>query len=242
MDKPRLLLLIGMLAGHAAMAQVEIRGTVYDRSLQYAMRGVSVMGVSGTGTMTDSLGRYSIRLAPGDSLYFSYLGRSTSRFLVKEIPAGPFDMSLQVAVDTLPSVLVQPRNYRQDSLANREEYRNVFDFSPRYFTNMKMERRAGMGVGINMDMFFDAKHNRQMLKLQERLEEEEKETYVDHRFTRALVRRVTGLEAPALDTFMHQYRPSYDMLKSFETDYEFYKYIRESAQYFEPVWKRDHPD
>ena len=73
-----------------------------------------------------------------------------------------------MAVDTLPSVLVQPRNYRQDSLANLEEYRDVFNFSPRYFTNMKKWNwRAGMGVGINMDMFFDAKHNRQMLKLQE---------------------------------------------------------------------------
>jgi len=242
MDKPKLLLLTLVIAGRAAMAQVEIKGTVYDRSQQYAMRGVSVLGVSGKGTMTDTLGQYRIRLAPGDSLYFSYLGRSTSKFPVKDIPAGPFDMSLQVAIDTLPSVLVRPRNYRQDSLANREEYRDVFNYSPRYFTNMKMERRGGMGVGLNMDMFFDAKHNRQLLKLQERLEEEEKDTYVDHRFSRALVRRITGLEPPALDTFMHEYRPGYDMLRSFETDYEFYKYIRESAQFFEPIWKRDHPN
>ena len=232
-----------VLVGRVAFGQVEIKGTVYDRSQLYALPGVSVMGVSGAGTMTDSLGRYSIRLPAGDSIYFSYLGKFTTKFAVKGLAPGyPFDMSLQVWVDTLPTVLVRPRDYHQDSLANREEYRNVFDYSPHYLQNMKMERRGGMGVGINLDMLFDARSNRRMLALQDRLEWEEKDKYIDHRFTRALVRRITGLEPPALDTFMRQYRPSYETLKSFETDYEYYRYILDWSQFFERIWKREHPD
>src|SRR5579872_1775302 len=112
----------------AALGQVQINGTVYDRSMMYGMRGVSVLGASGTGTITDSLGHYHIKLTTNDSIYFSYLGRATSKFSVKDIPLGfPFDMSLEVAVDSLPSVFVQSSNYREDSLQNRKEYKKIFD-------------------------------------------------------------------------------------------------------------------
>jgi hypothetical protein len=233
MNLPKLrkgiIVVVFALSGGGAVGQVEIKGTVYDRSALYAMPGVSVLATSGAGTMTDSAGHYLIRLGRGDSLYFSYLNKFTAKFAVKDIPSVyPFDMSLQVDIDTLPSVFVRPRDYRQDSLANREEYRKVFDYSPDYLSNMKMpkgSRGGGMGMGFNLDMLFDAKKNRQMEALKSRLEWEEQDNYVDHRFTRALVRRITGLEAPALDSFMRIYRPSYEMIKSFETEYQFYKYI-----------------
>jgi hypothetical protein len=248
MDLPKLLsgniiLVVLVLASQVVCGQVEIKGTVYDRSQLYTLAGVSVMGTSGAGTMTDSLGRYRIRLASGDSLYFSYLGKFTSKFPVKDIPVGyAFDMSLQVGIDTLPSVFVRPKDYRQDSLANREEYRKVFDYSPNYLNNMKMERRGGMGMGFNLDLLFDAKKNRQLLTLRNRLEWEERENYVDHRFTRSLVRKITGLQPPAIDTFMRMYRPSYELIQSCETEYEFYKYIFDWGKTFSEAWKEEHPE
>jgi hypothetical protein len=232
-----------VLASPVVFGQVEIKGTVYDRSQFYTLPGVSVQGTSGAGTMTDSLGRYHIRLMPGDSLYFSYLGKFTSKFPVKDIPSGyPFDMSLQVGIDTLPSVFVRPRDFRQDSLANREEYRRAFDYSTNYINNMKMSQRGTMGMGFNLDLLFDAKKNRQMLSLQKRLEEEERDNYIDHRFSRALVRRITGLESPALDSFMRMYRPSYELIQSCETEYQYYKYIYEWGKTFSEAWKEEHPN
>src|SRR5882762_5250097 len=94
-----------VLLCNTVIAQVEIKGTVYDRSQLHPMPGVSVLGTSGMGTATDSSGHYSIKLPSGDSIYFSYLGKSTSKFPVKDIPDGlPFDMSLQVGVDSLPEI------------------------------------------------------------------------------------------------------------------------------------------
>jgi hypothetical protein len=81
-----------------------------------------------------------------------------------------------------------------------------------------------------------------MLALQKRLEWEEQDKYVDHRWNRAMVRRVTGLEPPKLDSFMRQYRPSYEFIKSCETDYEFYKYIQEWGRFFEENWKVLHKE
>jgi hypothetical protein len=184
------------LISQGALGQVEVRGTVYDRSQLFAMPGVSVLGTSGGGTMTDSNGHYSIRANPGDSIYF----------------------------------------YRYDSSENREEYRRVFDYQPDGIIG-----GASGGVGLNLDMLFSARKNRQMLALQRRLIEEEQDKYVDHRFNKTLVKKITGLQRPALDTFMRIYRPSYEFIQNCENDYEFYKYIKDCGLYFSRIWKEEHP-
>jgi hypothetical protein len=217
---------------------VEVKGTVFDRSQLFAMPGVSVMGTSGTGTWTDSIGHYSIRVRAGDSIYFSYLGKYTMKFPVRMIvPGYPFDMSLAVDVDSLPLVIVRPRLYRYDSLENRDEYRKVFEYQPDYLVG-----GSNGGVGFNLDLLFGAKKNRQMLALQRRLIEEERDKYVDHRFNKTLVKKLTGLQRPALDTFMRIYRPSYEFILGCENDYEFYKYIRDCGLYFSRVWRIRHED
>jgi hypothetical protein len=197
------------------------------------------MGTSGQGTMTDSTGQYHIRVHPKDSIYFSYLGRATVKFPVKTIATNyPMDISLAVTIDSLPLVVVRPKAYRYDSLENRDEYRKVFDYEPEGVVGPS---GSGMGVGVNLDMLFGARRNRQMLSLQRRLIEEEQDKYVDYRFNRVLVRKITGLEGSLLDAFMRQYRPTYDFIKNCENDYEFYKYIKDCGVYFTQIWKQDNP-
>ena len=165
------------------------------------MPGVSVVSTSGQGTMTDSTGQYRLRVSRKDLISFSYLGKATVKFPIRNIdPNSPMDISIAVAVDSLPLVVVRPKAYRYDSMENRDEYRKIFDYEPDYLAS-----GAG-GVGINLDMLFGARRNRQMLALQARLIEEEQDKYVDYRFNRPLVRRITGLDPPALDLFMRMYR------------------------------------
>jgi hypothetical protein len=231
-----------ILFNQMVIAQVQITGTVYDRSQRNAMPGVSVIGTSGGGTITDSLGHYSIRLRSEDSIYFSYLNKPTEKFPVKNIPAEqPFDISLEVEVEALQTVLVNSRIYRQDSLENRIEYEKIFDYGKNYITDVKSNRGRSMGVGVDFDMLFDGKKNRRILAFQKRLEQEEKDNYIDHRFTKALVKKLTGLEPPVLDTFMIQYRPSYEFIQSCETEYEYYKFIADWGKSFNELWKEEHP-
>jgi hypothetical protein len=207
-------IVLGLISATAS-GQVEIRGTVYDESKLFAMPGVSVLGTSGQGTTTDSVGQYHIVLHPGDSIYFSYLGRHTGMIPVSRIVRNyPLDMSLAVRIDSLPLVVVRPRPYRYDSAENRDEYRNVFDYQPE-------------------NVIFGARRNRQMLELQQRLIEEEQDKYVSYRFNKNLVKKITGLKGQELDTFMKVYRPTYDFIRNCENDYEFYRYIKESALYFQ---------
>jgi hypothetical protein len=70
-----------------------------------------------------------------------------------------------------------------------------------------------------------------MLAFQERLLLEEEEKYIDYRFNKALVRRLTLLEPPQLDSFMRAFRPSYAFAKEAD-DYQFRLYIKQAHYRF----------
>ncbi len=239
-----ILALLFVLPAIALMAQETISGTIYDSTQRYPLPGVSVMGTSGAGTTTDSLGNYIIKLPATDSIYFSYLGKATAKFPVKDIPQGlPLDMSLQVTIVSLPGVTVWPRDYGLDSIENRREYQRIFDYGGAgYVDNSKMRNGRAMGVGLDLDLLFNPRQERRMLAFQKRLIWEEQDKFVDHRYTRAMVKKITGLQPPALDSFMRIYRPGYEFVKSFQTDYEYYKYISDCGKAFIDNWKENHPD
>jgi hypothetical protein len=239
----RLLMAILFLSSRSAFGQVVITGTVYDNSQKYRMAGVSVQSTKGVGTSTDSTGHYRIRMDLDDSIYFSYLGKSTLRFPAREInPNQPFDMALAVSIDTLPVAYVRGSNYLLDSLETRKEYSQVFNYGKSYLNNFKTNGRGGVGVGLDLDLIFNGAENRRMEAFQDRLVWQENENYVDHHFSVSIVQRVTGLESPALDTFMVLYRPTKEFIQSCETEYQYYHYLREWSGYFADDWKSRHPD
>jgi hypothetical protein len=232
-----ILLLFLILLCHISVAQVVIRGTVYDKQARFGVPNVSVLSTSGIGTITDTLGHYSIKVPNSDSIYFSYLGRSTEKFLVNRLPPDqPLDLSLPVSVDMLPSVYVKPPSYHMDSLANRQENKKIFDFESEYLSTP-----GGFGVGVSFEAIFNAKKIKRLERFRSFLIRQEQDKYVDHRFSKALVRHITGLTSPALDSFMVEYRPTYETIQGFETDYDYYSYIKSCGQSFIAMWKQEHP-
>jgi hypothetical protein len=224
--------LLLLSSGQIVCSQIMIKGTVYDRSERFTIKGVSVMGTSGVGTLTDSIGRYSIGLASGDSIFFSYRGKSTRKYPVRDInPELPFDMSLQVTIDTLIPVSATSKSQPEDSSKRQVEYKKPLSAEPASVEGQKSQRKE-IGSGLDMDLLLGVKANMRTQSLQDRLEQEEQNNYVDHRFTKALVQKITGLEPPALDNFMRLYRPSYQFIQTFTTDYELYQYIINSSKAF----------
>ena len=59
----------------------------------------------------------------------------------------------------------------------------------------------------------------------QRLIREEEDKAIDHRFTRALVKKLIGIDGIALDDFMKRYRPSYYFAMT-ASDYDFGEYIK----------------
>ncbi|MCY7309382.1 MAG: carboxypeptidase-like regulatory domain-containing protein [Chitinophagaceae bacterium] len=215
-----------LVAGFSATAQTyTIRGAVYDSSRNYPLEAVSVLSSSGKGTVTNADGVYKIEVTEKDSIWFSYLNKPTKKFAVLKIanPLG-FDISLQVNVPTLKEVKIRPRNYKQDSVQNRVDYAKIFNYQkPKIKPTMN-----GMGVGFDLDEIinmFRFKRNRSLASFQRRLLLEEEDKFIAHRFNKALVRRLTLLESPELDSFMLLYRPSHTFTKM-AGDYEFLYYIK----------------
>ncbi len=198
---------------------------MYDSTRNFPMEAVSVLSSSGTGTITNSDGQYEIEVKEKDSIWFSYLNKPTKKFAVLKI-ANPFafDISIQVSVQVMKEVQVLPRSYKLDSIRNREDYAKIFNFQkPKLKPSI-----SGMGVGFDLDEIinmFRVRRNKSMLAFKERLLNEEREKAVDHRFNKALVRRLTMLEGNELDSFMLLYRPSYQFTMG-STDYDFQQYIK----------------
>ena len=120
------------------------------------------------------------------------------------------------------------KNYRQDSLQNRSDYAKIFNYQKPGLKTVTPQ--YGAAVGFDLDEIiniFRFKRNRSIASFQKRLLEQEQDKFVDYRFSKALVRRLTQLSGNELDSFMQLYRPSFTFTQ-FAGDYDFQQYIKES--------------
>jgi hypothetical protein len=81
-----------------------------------------------------------------------------------------------------------------------------------------------------------------MKSFQNRLIEEEQDKFINNRFSKTLVKQITGLENRDLEKFMVVYKPPYEFT-AFSEEYEFHKYILDASKYFKkgilPVMKSE---
>jgi hypothetical protein len=193
------------------------------------LEGVSVLSTSGRGTSTNSEGYYEIEVTEKDSIWFSYLNKPTVKFPVLKI-SNPleFDISIHVNVPVLKEVKIRPRNYKLDSLMNREEYSKVFNYQKPKLKPVTPSYGAAAGFDLEAIInMFAFRRNRSMASFKKRLELQEKEKFIDHRFNKALVRRLTQLDGVELDSFMQVFRPSLVFTQT-SSDYDFQKFILDS--------------
>lgn len=213
--RPGLLLLTGLLfvAVTSVAGQTwDLKGTVYDISQSTPVESVTVLTTAGRGTMTDSLGHYRITVTMRDSIYFSYQNKVTPKYAVATMEdLTQFNMSLHIHVYALPNVTVRGHNYRMDSMMNRREYAKYFAYTKPNPLNSVNVGPTGVGMDPNEIInMFRFKRNRQLAELQKRLMEDEQEKYVDYRFNKAFVKKLTLLDGEDLKRFMIKYRPPYD--------------------------------
>ena len=197
---------------------ITINGTVYDISAHKPLEAVAVISTSGRGTITDSLGRYSLTVKSNDSVYFKLLNKETMRYPVDTIKnTEAFNIMIHVRAVDLPDVKVRNSNYRFDSIQNRKDYAKYFEFKKPTIrlSNNPGYNPGGVTVGLDLDEFinmFRFKRTRSLESLQKRLVQQEQDKYIDHRFSKQFVRKITKLSSPELEKFMQLYRPTYDFV------------------------------
>jgi hypothetical protein len=192
-----------------------ISGTVYDSSRINFVPGVKVINNAGQFAITDSMGKYTIAVAEKDSLAFIFNNKSTVKFPV-QAATDPmhFDVSIRVPYKgkykVLKEVIVHTKTYREDSIENRQEYGKFFNYQkPGLQTSIGPSGVAGADVNELINIF-RFKRNKRLKAFQLRLEEQEQEKYINYRFSKTLVKRITHFEGEQLTMFMLLYRPTYE--------------------------------
>lgn len=234
--KIHLLLLLGIGSGSGLHAQLTVSGTVFDSGRRNYVPNVQVQSTGGSSTRTDTMGHYKILVNEGDSLTFIYKNKPTQKFAVKDIASpGQFDLSLGITVKdgfrTLKEVIVFAKSYRQDSIENRQTYADVYNYhKPTIRTSISPGGAVGADVDEIINMF-RFKRNKRLRAFQARLEQQEQDHYVDYRFNKNFVRRITGLQGAELDSFMVRYRPNYQFA-SMADEVSFNKYVLNASYAF----------
>lgn len=220
-----------------ANGQLNISGTVYDVTKTIPVKEVNIKATNGNSTISDSNGHYSIFTNINDSLTFFYLGKPTAKFAVNKIAdAANFDISLHIKVSekfkTLREVRIYSKNFQQDSIANRDQYAKLFNYQK---PGIRPTTDGYTGAaGLDLDELinvFRFKRNKQMRRMQERLQEQEQENYINYRFNKTTVKRITGLNGKNLELFMKQYRPDFEFTEN-SSLVNFYQYILNASYQF----------
>lgn len=206
----------------------KLKGTVYDSTRTFPIVSVTVLTSSGKGTITDNNGQYEIDVRETDSVWFSYLNKATIKYAVgKVFDASRFDIAIHISTPTLKEVIVKPRNYKMDSIQNRLDYAKAFNWDK---PGLKTTTVGSLGEPAGIDLnevirMFQFRRNRSMASFKERLLLEEREKFIEYRFNKALVLRLTGLIGGERDSFMIRCRPNYEFCL-YTSDYDFQYYIK----------------
>ncbi|MEO7523830.1 MAG: hypothetical protein ABIT58_07030 [Ferruginibacter sp.] len=234
-----LLFLFSLPAATALQAQLTVSGTVYDSSKINYVENVRVVSTAGLFTLTDSMGRYHIVSAENDSLFFFYNNKPTQKFAVRSISdPSHFDISLRINIrgkySVLKEVIIYSKSYRQDSLENRQENADIYDYT-RPGLSTSVTPGGGAGADINeLINIFRFKRNKRLKAFQQRLETQEQEKYVNYRFNKMNVKRITGLQGQLLDTFLVWYRPDYEFARN-SNEINFNEYVLQAFYQFQKL-------
>lgn len=211
-----------------------------DKGKVNYVEAVQVKSTAGKTALTDSNGRYSIQTNKGDSLYFVYNNKPTLKFAVNTIAnTDKFDISIHVPVKSkygmLQEVIVFGKSYKQEAAENRETYAKVFNYTKPSISSSIL---PGGGVGLDAGELFDMfrfKRNKRIRKFQLWLEAEEKEKYINYRFSKIFVKRITQIKGAALDSFLIWYRPSYEFASG-SSEIEFNQYVLDASYNFRKMY------
>ena len=220
-----------ILVFSSVQAQYKVKGTVYDSSRIYPIESVTVLSSNGKATVTDSMGRYQLDVSDKDSIWFSFLGKPTPKYpILKIADLTRFDIALRIKMNVMQEVRVRTHVYKEDSLQNRRDYAKAFNFKRPNIADMTSISSSGVGIDLDeVIRVFQFRKNRSMEKFRERLLEQERLKFVDHKFNKPLVRRLTHLGEADLDKFMLLYRPSYEFAL-YSSEYDFQYYIKKSGE------------
>lgn len=173
--------------------------------------------------MSDELGGFHIQVSKGDTLLVSKNGFTPQKTVV----TGTGDLLIYLtAARQLSEVTIKEKSEKQEMADVVNTYRSkglYFDGKPSAWSFINSPL-----TGLYELFGRDAANERHFIQY---TKDEAEGSAVDRRYTKQLVKRVTGLSDADVTRFMQQYRPSYDDIKQWN-DYDLINHIKKYLVYF----------
>lgn len=212
------------------VAQVRFSGMVADQETKTGLPFVSIVNKrTMTGTLSNESGRFYMEAIPGDTLEFSMLSYAPKLIIVPMLSSSQ-DVYLQKRMFELQGVNIQGKNYRNDSMAMRDEYGRYFNY--RKPGAMDVLKTLPANPITALSYLVPSKVRKRKEQFHEQLLYWEKEKFIDYRYSPELVGKMTKLQSPELDSFMYKYRPGYQFLNS-ASEYDLMLYIKQSFETYQ---------
>jgi len=205
-----ILLLLSSANGYA---QQFLNGKVRKKGTTEVLMSVSIQNITRHQfNLSDEGGNFKIEAQEGDLLIFSSVGYQADTLLVTApMFVGQYQVFLEPRAVALPTVRVGGQsNYQLDSMERRKDYDWVYDHKGVRLVD-KNKQGDGIGASLNLPIYTSAERQRERLK--KRLIQEEEDFYIDSRFGREYVSRLTHLQGDSLQMFMFRYRPTYQFCR-----------------------------
>jgi hypothetical protein len=185
-------------------------------------------------TFTDQGGFFTIMAAPGDSIRISNVGYETQFLVVPaQLPMQGFVIALNRASMRIATIEVEGKYnpYQLDSMQRYEDHQVFLKQKTKAGARVKQGTTEG-GIAFSPITFF-SKKQRDLRKFKTDFDKFEKQAYVDYRFNKEFVSRVSGLTSSELLQFMKHYQLNYEQARSFTNQGDLIYWITARAN----AWK-----
>jgi len=218
-----------ILLSIASMGQQKIAGLVLDKDTRQRVAKVLLINnTSGVNVFNNAKGEFYLEMKKGDLLiaqreeYKSdtlvYQGEQVIVINLKK--KSIYIEPVTVVAKKSPDQILAQRRIDYSSAYKLADPGDYFSVGPN-----------GAGLSINTIYNLLSKEGKNARKLTAYFQQEYEENVVDLKFSRALVKSVTGLDGEFLDNFMIRYRPSYTFVQMANT-YQMTGYILSKYEQF----------
>lgn len=219
-----IILIASLACGNTFAQEKDIEGIVFNKDTQYRLNRVTIKNINtGTTLFNNTKGEFKIKVNSGDKVVANLEGYKPDTIIYKNQSAIIF--YLQRLAIPLAEVVVK------DSLLSAkkqyEEIKKQFNSLNRIGNNRDVTSFSNGGIGFSIDAIWSAvsKEGKNARRLQEIMERDYRNNFIDQRFSKQLVKRVTGLQDDKLLLFMIKYRPSYFFIIG-ASEYDLVSYIK----------------
>lgn len=193
-----------------------IKGEVVDMDEKKPMSGVSIENIyTNTHTTTNTEGKFLISAAKGELLEFKKQGYQTAHVRIPDGTIPPYFKIILEHVWMAP--LYAGGDWVTDSSNEYEIYKHELEFPKMTTLDMIQHPFTAM-----------SKQNQEIWQFQKDYEYTEEQKYIDYKFNKKIITKLTGLSGDSLIAYMRRYRPGYQQARQM-SDYNFYSYIRHTV-------------